>query len=66
VPHPPAPSAHPLVKPAPPVQENLEHQQNEQTKFNTWQQQRQNPAPKPPAAKPKAAQPPAHEATQHR
>jgi hypothetical protein len=66
VPHPPAQNVHPLVKPAPPVQENPEHQQNEQTKFNTWQQQRQNPAPKPPAAKPKAAQPPAHEATQHR
>src|SRR5579872_4043679 len=42
VPHPPATeSGHPLVKPAPPVQENPQHQQNEQAKFNNWQQQRQ-------------------------
>ncbi len=36
----------PLVKPAPPVQENPQHQQNEQAKFNNWQQQRQSPAPR--------------------
>jgi hypothetical protein len=67
VPHPPVQSVHPLVKPAPPVQENPEHQQNEQTKFNAWQQQRQNPAPPAPKARaPKPKAPPAHEATQHR
>lgn len=48
VPHPPAgQNGHPLVRPAPPVQENPERQQNEQTKFNNWQQQRQNSAPRP-------------------
>ena len=60
VPHPPATEAgHPLVKPAPPVQENPQHQQNEQAKFNNWQQQRPAPAPRPatPAARPA---PPAH------
>jgi len=62
VPHPPATeTAHPLVKPAPPVQENPQHQQNEQAKFNNWQQQRPAPAPAPrppaPAARPA---PPAH------
>ena len=60
VPHPPATEpGHPLVRPAPPVQENPQHQQNEQAKFNNWQQQRQAPAPaaRPPAARPA---PPAH------
>jgi hypothetical protein len=52
------PAGHPLVRPAPPVQENPQHQQNEQTKFNAWQQQRQSAAPRPPA--PRAPQPPAH------
>jgi hypothetical protein len=58
VPHPPAAAenGHPLVKPAPPVQENPQHQQNEQAKFNAWQQQRQSAAPRPPA--PRTAQPP--------
>ncbi len=58
VPHPPATeTGHPLVKPAPPVQENPQHQQNEQAKFNNWQQQRQTSAPRPPAARPA---PPSH------
>jgi len=64
VPHPPAPSGgHPLVKPAPPVQENAQHQQTEQAKFNNWQQQRQSSAPRPPASRPAPShpQPPAHE-----
>jgi hypothetical protein len=64
VPRPPAAQAgHPLVKPAPPVQENPQHQQNEQTKFNNWQQQRQSSAPRPPSprAEPSHSQPPAHE-----
>lgn len=40
---------HPLVRPAPPVQDRPEHQQNEEKKFNTWQQQRpQAPPPRPP------------------
>ena len=54
---PPTENGHPLVRPAPPVQENPQHQQNEQAKFNNWQQQRQSPAPRPPAARPA---PPAH------
>jgi len=47
VPHPPVgENGHPLVRSAPPVQENPERQQNEQTKFNNWQQQRQSSAPR--------------------
>jgi len=65
VPRPPAAAGgHPLVKAAPPVQENPQHQQNEQAKFNTWQQQRQNPAPRPP--EPRAPQPPPHESKPHK
>jgi phthalate 4,5-cis-dihydrodiol dehydrogenase len=39
------------------VQENPQHQQNEQTKFNAWQQQRQSAPPRPaaPAPAPRAA-----------
>jgi hypothetical protein len=49
VPHPPvAQNGHPLVRPAPPVQENPQHQQNEQAKFNAWQQQRETTAQRPP------------------
>jgi len=61
IPRPPAGgNGHPLVRPAPPVQENPQHQQNEQTKFNAWQQQRQSsPPPRPPA--PRAPQPAGHE-----
>jgi hypothetical protein len=46
-PPPPAPAApHPLVKPAPPVQEKSPQQwQQEETKQRTWQQQREKPAP---------------------
>src|SRR5271166_1716371 len=65
VPRPPVvENAHPLVKPAPPVQENPQHQQNEQAKFNAWQQQRQSSAPRPQAPRPQ--QPPAHEEKPHR
>src|SRR5580700_7469744 len=61
VPHPPAPNGHPLVRPAPPVQESPQHQQNEQNKFNTWQQQRQAAPPRP-APKPQSQPPrPPHE-----
>jgi hypothetical protein len=57
VPHPPGgENGHPLVRQAPPVQENPQHQQNEQAKFNAWQQQRQNSAPRPP--EPRTAPPP--------
>ena len=79
VPHPPAAGeyGHPLVRPAPPVQENPQHQQNEQTKFNAWQQQRQNSAPReaarppePPRMvqppQPRAPQPPPHEDRPHK
>jgi hypothetical protein len=72
VPHPPAgENGHPLVRSAPPVQENPQHQQSEQNKFNAWQQQRQSAAPRPPAPpashpEPRAPQPPAHEEKPHR
>jgi FecR protein len=55
---------HPLVRPAPPVQENPQHQQSEQSKFNAWQQQRQSSAPRPPASR--APQPPAHVEKPHK
>jgi len=59
VPRPPtAEGGHPLVRPAPPVQERPEQQQSEAQKFNTWQQQR--PAPKP-APAPRPPQPPREE-----
>ena len=63
VPHPPVEGGHPLVKPAPPVQENPQHQQNEQNKFNAWQQQRQSSPPRPAQPshpEPRAPQPPSH------
>jgi hypothetical protein len=82
VPRPSAPeNGHPLVRQAPPPQENPQHQQNEQNKFNAWQQQRQNPAPRPPEPRaapappprsapapppPHQAQPPAHEDKPHK
>ncbi len=70
IPRPPAGgNAHPLVRQAPPVQESAQHQQNEQTKFNAWQQQRQTSAPRPPAPHPAAPahpQPPAHEERPHK
>ena len=71
VPHPPvAQNGHPLVRPTPPVQENAQHQQNEQAKFNAWQQQRESSAPRPtqarsqPQARP--APPPAHGEAPHK
>jgi len=73
VPHPPAgEGGHPLVRPAPPVQENPRLQQSEQTKFNTWQQQR-SAAPRPPEPRaaepqrsaPRAPEPPAREVRPH-
>jgi len=61
---------HPLVRPAPPVQENAQHQQNEQAKFNAWQQQRESSAPHPTEARsqPQARppQPPAHGEAPHK
>jgi hypothetical protein len=72
VPRPPAADGgHPLVRQAPPVEVNPQHQQNEQTKFNAWQQQRQNAAPRPPAPRaapppPPHQQPPAHEEKPHK
>jgi hypothetical protein len=68
VPHPPAaPNGHPLVRSAPPVTENPQHQQNEQTKFNNWQQQRQS-APREAArpTAPRAPQPPPHQERPHK
>jgi hypothetical protein len=55
---PPVQDSHPLVRPAPPVQERSPQQEQQQEeKFNKWQQQR--PATPPPAPKPapKAAEP---------
>ena len=37
--------SHPLVRPAPPVQERPQMEQNEANKFHTWQQQRPVPQP---------------------
>jgi hypothetical protein len=50
--------SHPLVRPAPPVQERSPQQERQQEqKFSTWQQQRPAPAP---AAQPKeSSRPPA-------
>jgi hypothetical protein len=50
----PPQESHPLVRPAPPVQERTPQQEQQQEqKFNQWQQQR--PAPPPPAPKPAPA-----------
>jgi len=38
--------AHPLVRQAPPVQERPEQQRNEEQKFNNWEQQHQEAAPR--------------------
>jgi len=54
VPRPPsAEGGHPLVKPAPPVQERPEQQRGEAQKFNNWQQHYS-----PPKAAPRPASPP--------
>jgi hypothetical protein len=73
-PHPPvAEGGHPLVRSAPPVHENPQHQQNEQAKFNAWQQQRESSAPpRPPQPhaephpEPRAPQPPTHSEPPHK
>jgi len=53
-PRPPVQEEHPLVRPAPPVQErNQQQEQQQEEKFNRWQQQR--PVSPPPAAAPKPA-----------
>jgi hypothetical protein len=39
-------STHPLVRQAPPVQERPEQQRNEEQKFNNWEQQHQEAAPR--------------------
>ncbi len=57
-----SPATHPLVRPAPPVQESTPQQEQQQEqKFNQWQQQRPAtppPAPRPaPAPAPKAPEP---------
>ena len=57
VPRPPAMSGHPLVRPAPPVQDRPEFQKNEAQKFNNWQQQRERSAPAPRAPAPHPSQP---------
>jgi hypothetical protein len=50
-PRPAPPETHPLVRPAPPVQERSPQQEQQQEqKFNQWHQER--PAPPPPASKP--------------
>lgn len=72
IPRPSAPQGgHPLVRPAPPVQETPQHQQNEQAKFNNWQQQRQSAQPPRPPARPSSSppshsQPPQHEEKPHK
>jgi hypothetical protein len=58
------PESHPLVRPAPPVQERTPQQEQQQAdKFNHWQQQRppQPPAETKPAPQPKPAPPPKSE-----
>jgi FecR protein len=61
LPRPPAGDyGRPQVRPAPPVRDNPQQQQNEQSKFNAWQQQRQNMAPRQaarPPEPPRTAQP---------
>jgi hypothetical protein len=42
-------AVHPLVRPAPPVQERPQQQQSEETKYRAWQQQRERSSPQPPA-----------------
>ena len=69
VPRPPiAQNNHPLVKPAPPVENRPEQQQSEERKFNTWQQQRPSAPPRPEVARPpeRAPQPPPREERPHK
>jgi hypothetical protein len=66
VPHPPA--SNPYVRQAPPVQNRPEVQRSEEQKFNNWQQQRQNSAPKPSAPKPapQSHPEPSHNSSPHK
>jgi len=69
IPRPPtyAGGGHPLVRPAPPVQEQPQRQQNEEQKFNRWEQQRPAPAPHESAPRPPAhSSPPPHESKPHK
>jgi hypothetical protein len=57
----PAPQeTHPLVRPAPPVEErNPQHEQQQEQKFHEWQQQRPStPPPQPPAQRQQTSKPP--------
>jgi hypothetical protein len=69
MPHPPSgDNGRPLVRPAPPVRENPQHQQNEQSKFNAWERQRQSSAPREaarPQEAPRTAQPQPRAAQPH-
>ncbi|HTZ95665.1 MAG TPA: DUF6600 domain-containing protein [Terriglobales bacterium] len=67
VPRPPsAEYNHPLVRQAPPVQQRPEVQRSEEQKFNTWQQQRPQQAPRPSAPAPRPSAPPPHEERPHK
>lgn len=67
IPHPPGvQGGHPLVRPAPPVRENAQHQQNEQSKFNAWQQQRSTSRPSPSRGAPSRSQPSGREEKPHK
>jgi len=58
---------HPLVRPAPPVQEQPQRQQSEEQKFNRWEQQRPAPTPRSPAPRPQGhSSPPSHESKPHK
>jgi len=66
VPRPPAPAqTHPLVKPAPPVQQKPEQQKSEEQKFNNWQRNYTPPKPAAPS-RPPARQQPSHQEKPHK
>ena len=53
------PETHPLVRPAPPVQErNPQQERDEEQKFHNWQQQRSASSPQPPAQRQQNSRPP--------
>jgi hypothetical protein len=62
---PPVQETHPLVHPAPPVQErNQQQEQQQEEKFHQWQQTRPTPAPRPetrPSPPPHSSPPPKQE-----
>lgn len=64
-PRPPAQYEHPLVRQAPPVQQRPEVQRNEEQKFKTWQQQRQNFPIKQPSRPAEKPAPPPHQERPH-